>query len=87
MAYAGRLQQAAQHALSRQEVVSILDDMFPPTNSAAKSRLLREAFAAACPAQPYKVCSSTCWVVGSAGVSKGSRGGVLRCNCQTGCLR
>ena len=67
MACAGRLHQTAQNAQSRQEVVSFLDDMFPPTNSAAKSRLLREAFAVACPAQPYKVGSSVCWVVGSAG--------------------
>ena len=65
MAHAGRLQQAAQRTQSRQEVVSALDDMFPPTTSAAKSQLLREAFAAVCPAQPYKVSfwmgCGLCW--------------------------
>ncbi len=53
--YSGKLQRTAGAAHSRQEIVSILDDMFPPTTSAAKGKLLREAFAAVCPREPWKV--------------------------------
>jgi len=52
---AGKLQRAARPAHSRQEIVSILDDMFPPTTSAAKKKLLQEAFNAVCPGDLYKV--------------------------------
>lgn len=58
---AGKLHQAAHKAHSRQEIISILDDMFPPTRSAAKGNALKEAFAAVCPGLPWKVGhSSSC---------------------------
>ena len=53
---AGKLRRASQRAHSKQEIVSILDDMFPPTNSAAKTKLLKDAFAAVFLGHPYKVC-------------------------------
>ena len=56
MLCAGKLGRASQRAHSKQEIVSILDDMFPPTNSAAKTKLLKDAFAAVYPGHPYKVC-------------------------------
>ena len=58
--FAGKLQRAVQGAHSRQEVMSILDDMYPPTTSAAKGKLLREAFAAVCLGEPWKVGSLKC---------------------------
>ncbi len=42
--------------------MSILDDMYPPTTSAVKGKLLREAFAAVCPGEPWKVRCLWKWV-------------------------